>query len=46
MISGYSEAAGRLDVLRDRHTAFLAKPFTTSEFTKTLKAVMSIQPSR
>ncbi|HEY5552681.1 MAG TPA: PAS domain S-box protein, partial [Opitutaceae bacterium] len=45
MISGYSEAARGLEVLRDRYTAFLAKPFTTSDFTKTLKAVMATQPS-
>jgi CheY-like chemotaxis protein len=46
MISGYSEAAGRLDILRDGHTAFLAKPFTASEFTRTLSEVMASQPSR
>jgi CheY-like chemotaxis protein len=45
MISGYSEAAGRLDILRDEHTAFLAKPFTASDFTRTLKEVMATQPS-
>jgi CheY-like chemotaxis protein len=45
MISGYSEAAGRLDILRDEHTAVLAKPFTASDFTRTLKEVMATQPS-
>jgi PAS domain S-box-containing protein len=44
MISGYSEAARRLEAMRDRHTAFLSKPFTASEFTKTLKEVMASQP--
>jgi DNA-binding NtrC family response regulator len=44
MISGYSEAAKRLEAMRDRHTAFLSKPFTASEFTKTLNKVMASQP--
>ena len=44
MISGYSEAAKRLEVLRDGHTAFLSKPFSASDFTETLKEVMASQP--
>jgi PAS domain S-box-containing protein len=46
MISGYSEAAARLDILRDGHTAFLAKPFTASDFTRTLKEVIATHQIR
>ncbi|HUG11119.1 MAG TPA: PAS domain S-box protein [Opitutaceae bacterium] len=44
MISGYSEGAKRLEAMRDRHTAFLSKPFSASDFTKSLREVMASQP--